>query len=149
MSLVHVKTTIHAPVDRVWDTVMNPRQLERWVTIHRAIRNVPDEPLQKGATMDQVLHMRGVSFQVHWTLVDINQPNHAEWDGRGPAHSRAKIRYELTASGDSATEFEYFNEFTPPGGALGNFASRVIVGAASEREANKSLSRLKGLLEGG
>ncbi len=147
MSLVHVKTTIHAPVERVWETVMDPHQLERWVTIHRAIRNAPDEPLKKGATMDQVLHMRGVNFSVHWTLVDVHEPNNAEWDGRGPAHSRAKIRYELADSGDGATEFEYFNEFTPPGGRLGSVASRVIVGAASEREADKSLSRLKGLLE--
>lgn len=149
MSLVHVKTTINAPVERVWETVMDPQQLERWVTIHRAIRNTPDEPLKKGATMDQVLHMRGVNFSVHWTLVDVHEPNHAEWDGRGPAHSRARIRYELTASGDGATGFEYFNEFTPPGGRLGSVASRVIVGAASEREADKSLARLKGLLEGG
>lgn len=149
MSLVHVRTTINAPLGRVWETVMDPQQLERWVTIHRAIRNTPDEPLKKGATMDQVLHMRGVNFSVHWTLVDVHEPNHAEWDGRGPAHSRARIRYELTASGDGATEFEYFNEFTPPGGRLGSVASRVIVGAASEREADKSLSRLKGLLEGG
>jgi hypothetical protein len=39
------------------------------------------------------------------------------------------------------------NEFTPPGGRLGTVASRVIVGAASEREANSSLARLKALLE--
>ncbi len=149
MSLVHVKTTIDAPVERVWETVMDPRQLERWVTIHRALRDAPDQPLKMGATMDQVLHMRGVNFSVHWTLVDVQEPNQAEWEGRGPAHSRAKIRYKLAASGDGATDFEYFNEFTPPGGRLGSVASRVIVGAASEREADKSLSRLKGLLERG
>ncbi len=149
MSLVHVRTTINAPMERVWETVMDPHQLERWVTIHRAIRNAPDQPLKKGATMDQVLHMRGVNFSVHWTLVDLNEPNHAEWDGRGPAHSRAKIRYELTAGGEGITEFEYFNDFTPPGGRLGSVASRVIVGATSEREADRSLSRLKGLLERG
>lgn len=149
MSLVHVETTIGAPVERVWETVMDPGQLERWVTIHRAIRNAPDKPLEKGATMDQVLHIRGVNFSVHWTLVDVSEPNHAVWNGRGPAHSRAEIRYELKDSGDGATEFEYFNEFTPPGGRLGSVASRVIVGAASEREADKSLSRLKGLLERG
>ena len=43
--------------------------------------------------------------------------------------------------------FEYTNEFTPPGGMLGNVASRVIVGAASEREAQNSLRALKRLLE--
>ncbi len=147
MSLVHVKTTIEAPVERVWETVMDPHQLERWVTIHREIRKAPEQPLEKGATMDQVLRMRGVNFSVHWTLVDLKPPNQAEWEGRGPAHSRAKIRYELSSSGDGATKFEYFNEFTPPGGRLGSVASRVVVGAASEREADKSLSRLKGLLE--
>jgi hypothetical protein len=99
--------------------------------------------------MDQVLHLLGVSFHVHWKLVAISAPNHAEWEGRGPAHSRAGIRYDLTPKGDNATVFEYTNEFTPPGGRLGVVASRVIVGAASEREANHSLVRLKHLVEQG
>jgi hypothetical protein len=45
--------------------------------------------------------------------------------------------------------FEYINEFEVPGGRLGNVASRVIVGAASEREAKSSLARLKALVERG
>jgi uncharacterized protein YndB with AHSA1/START domain len=147
MSLVHVTTNIEAPVDRVWETVMDPACLEHWVTIHRALEDVSSQPLRKGSTMDQVLHLRGVSFRVHWTLVDVNPPHRAEWTGDGPAHSRARIRYQLTADGDSATRFEYTNEFTPPGGRLGTVASRVIVGAASEREAQTSLERLKALLE--
>jgi hypothetical protein len=97
--------------------------------------------------MDQVLHMRGVSFRVHWTLADVSAPNRAEWEGRGPAHSRARIVYQLSSDGDNATVFEYSNEFAPPGGRLGTMASRVIVGAASEREAQNSLQRLKALLE--
>ena len=97
--------------------------------------------------MDQVLCLRGVSFQVHWTLVEVNQPTHAEWAGVGPAHARARIRNELTADGDDATQFECIAEFIPPNGRLGTVASRVIVGAASEREAEKSLRRLKALLE--
>lgn len=147
MSRVHVTTQIKAPVDRVWETVMDPNCLKDWVTIHRSVGAVSSRPLRKGSTMDQVLHLRGVSFHVHWTLVDVNQPAHAEWEGDGPANSRARIRYELTADGDGATRFEYINEFTPPGGRLGTVASRVIVGAASEREAQKSLRRLKALLE--
>jgi hypothetical protein len=97
--------------------------------------------------MDQVLHLRGVSFRVHWMLVELNPPNHAQWEGQGPAHSRARIRYELSADGDNATVFDYTNEFNPPGGRLGTVASRVIVGAASEREATSSLARLKALVE--
>lgn len=126
---------------------MDPYCLEDWVTIHRSVDGVSSRPMRKGSTMDQVLHLRGVSFHVHWTLVEVSSPNHAEWTGQGPAHSRARIRYELTADGEGATRFDYINEFTPPGGRLGTVASRVIVGAASEREAEKSLARLKALLE--
>ena len=147
--MVHVKITIDAPVQRVWDTVMDPNRLGEWVTIHRSIRNAPDGPLQAGATMDQVMQVRGFRFQVHWTLVSMQEPSLAEWKGRGPAHSSARIRYALSDNGDGATEFEYTNEFSPPGGRLGNFASRMIVGAASEREAHSSLTRLKALVERG
>jgi uncharacterized membrane protein len=149
MSTVRVKIDIEAPIERVWETVMDPHRLKDWVTIHRSLKDVSDQPLHKGATMDQVLHMRGVSFRVHWTLVEMDEPTHAEWEGRGPAHSEARIRYELSSNGDHQTGFDYTNEFTPPGGRLGNVASRVIVGAASEREANNSLARLKSLLERG
>jgi uncharacterized protein YndB with AHSA1/START domain len=147
MSVVHVKTKIDAPIERVWETVMDPRRLEEWVTIHRSLKSSPNEPLRPGSAMEQVMHFRGISFTVHWTLVDVHEPMHAEWKGRGPAYSRARIRYELSGDNDGATEFEYFNEFTPPGGRLGIVASRVIVGAASEREANRSLQKLKELLE--
>jgi uncharacterized protein YndB with AHSA1/START domain len=149
MSGVHVKTDIDAPIERVWEIVMDPSRLKDWVTIHRSVHDVSSHPLRRGSTMDQVLHLRGVSFHVHWMLVDVNPPNHAEWEGRGPAHSRARIRYELSPKGEHATVFEYMNEFTAPGGRLGTVASRVIVGDASEREANNSLTRLKQLVEQG
>jgi uncharacterized protein YndB with AHSA1/START domain len=147
MSTVQAKTEIQAPIERVWEVVMNPDRLKDWVTIHRAVKDVSSRPLQQGATMDQVLHVRGVSFRVHWTLTEVNPPDRAEWEGRGPAYSRARIRYELSRNGDQATVFEYTNEFTTPGGRLGNVASRVFVRGASEREAQSSLERLKALLE--
>jgi uncharacterized protein YndB with AHSA1/START domain len=147
MSTVHAKIEIDAPIQRVWDTVMDPNHLKDWVTIHRSVRDVSDQPLRRGSTMEQVLHIRGVSFHVHWTLTDVSSPKHAEWEGQGPAHSLARIRYELSGDGDGPTTFAYTNEFAPPGGRLGNMASRFIVGATSEREANNSLARLKALLE--
>jgi uncharacterized protein YndB with AHSA1/START domain len=147
MSTVHVTTKIQAPIQEVWETAMDPLRFREWVTIHRSVEDVSAQPLRKGSTMTQLLHLRGVSFHVHWTLVDVNAPHRAEWEGRGPAHSRARICYELREDGNEATEFEYTNEFTTPGGRLGSAASWVIVGGASEREARNSLARLKALLE--
>jgi uncharacterized protein YndB with AHSA1/START domain len=147
MSTVHTKIDIDAPPQRVWDTVMDPDRLKDWVTIHRSVEEVSEQPLTEGSTMNQCLHLRGVSFHVRWKLVEVSAPHEAQWEGQGPAHSRARIRYQLSGDGGGPTVFEYTNEFHPPGGRLGTVASRVIMGAASEREANNSLARLKALVE--
>ncbi len=147
MSTVHVQITIDAAPQLVWDTVMDPTRLGEWVTIHRSVTVKSDDAVSEGAQMDQVLHVMGVSFKVHWTLESVKAPRRAEGGGRAPAMSRAVIRYGLTANEDGSTDFDYVNEFHPPGGPLGNVASKVVVGHISEREAHDSLNRLKQLVE--
>lgn len=147
MSTVSAKVDIAAPVEKVWETVMDPNRLGEWVTIHKSVGDVSDLPLRPGSTMNQAMVVRGVTFHVHWTLASVDSPRMAEWEGTGPAHSRARIQYLLRDADDGGTDFEYTNEFHPPGGRLGNIAGRIIVGATSEREAKNSLSRLKALLE--
>ena len=38
MSVVSLSTHIAASPEEVWKTVMDPRRLGEWVTIHRALR---------------------------------------------------------------------------------------------------------------
>lgn len=149
MSTVQAEILIAAPIEQVWDTIMDPRRLGDWVTIHKSVENFPRTPLRQGATMDQAMSVRGITFRVHWRLAAVDAPRHARWEGGGPAHSDALIRYELSTDEPGRTRFRYTNEFHPPGGRLGGVASRFIVGATSEREAHNSLSRLKSLLETG
>ena len=98
MSTVHVQIEIDAPPQTVWETVMDPNRLGEWVTIHRSVKVKSPDPREQGARMDQVLHILGVSFKVHWTLESVVVPRQAEWHGRGPALSRALISYKLTAN---------------------------------------------------
>jgi uncharacterized protein YndB with AHSA1/START domain len=147
MSTVQADIEIDAPIETVWETIMDPNRLGDWVTIHKSVKDVSDMPLREGATMNQAMHVRGLTFRVHWQLVSVKRPHEAQWEGGGPAHSHAVIRYELSSNEDDRTKFRYTNEFHPPGGRLGNVAGRMIVGATSEREAHNSLSKLKALLE--
>ena len=147
MSTVSAKIDIDAPIERVWETIMDPHRLGEWVTIHKSVSNVSELPMRPGSTMDQAMHVRGLTFRVRWTLMAVDSPRRAEWEGGGPAHSTAIIRYELSSDDQGRTTFQYTNEFHPPGGRIGSVASRMIVGATSEREAKNSLSRLKALVE--
>jgi uncharacterized protein YndB with AHSA1/START domain len=146
MSRVNASVKIDAPPEEVWRTVLDPDRLGEWVTIHRKVNDADDGPPRKGFEMVQTLHLRGANFKVRWTLTAVEEPGHATWEGRGPAHSYARTSYTLTAV-DGGTRFDYENEFHAPGGVIGKAAARALVGGISEREAQRTLQRLKQLLE--
>ena len=95
MPTVNATIEIAAPIEQVWATVMDPARLGDWVTIHKSVSGASRAPLRRGATMEQGIAVRGVTFHVHWTLVAMDEPEQAEWEGLGPAHSRARIGYLL------------------------------------------------------
>ena len=148
MTLVTAAIEIDAPRVRVYDAVLDPDHLDEWVTIHRRLHRRDAGPLREGFEMEQTLVVRHTPFTVRWTLTAADRPDHATWEGRGPAHSYARTGYRLREV-NGGTRFEYENEFKVPGGFLGAAASRVIVGGVPQREANRSLQRLKTLIEDG
>jgi uncharacterized protein YndB with AHSA1/START domain len=143
---VTASVDIDAPPEEVFRTVLDPNRLGDWVTIHRRVNEADDGPPRKGFQMQQTLSLHGAHFKVRWTLTDVKEPERATWEGRGPAHSYARTSYRLTAV-NGGTRFDYENEFHAPGGLLGAAAARALVGGASEREAHRTLERLKRLLE--
>src|SRR5579863_9546290 len=146
MSVVSLSTHIAASPEEVWKTVMDPRRLGEWVTIHRALRSADGGAPRVGYEMEQQVHLRGVSLDVHWQLVECRPCELAVWEGRGPARSRAHTEYVLRAEGEG-TRFDYRNEFRPPLGPVGALASRALVGGMPEREARRTIERLRLLLE--
>ena len=142
MSGVEATIEIDAPIDTVWDVVMDAHRLEDWVTIHRELVDSTD------TTMKQVMVIRGAPFTVEWKLDESRPPAYAHWLGKGPAGSKAVIEYRLTETRHGGTRFDYTNAFEAPGGLLGKVASRALVGSTPEREAHASLQKLKRLIEG-
>jgi uncharacterized protein YndB with AHSA1/START domain len=146
MSKVSATTRIAAPREDVWKTVMDPLRLQDWVTIHRRLVHADTGVPRVGYQMDQQISLRGVTLEVHWKLVEYEHGAHAVWEGRGPARSRARTEYVLRSE-DGETRFDYHNEFRAPLGPVGALASRALVGGMPEREANRSLQRLREYLE--
>lgn len=147
MSIVTASIQIAAPPADVWKLVMDPDRLADWVTVHRELHHADDGPPREGYRMDQQIHLRGVSLDVRWKLVDCRPCRRAVWEGRGPARSRARTEYVLRPTADGGTRFDYSNEFRPPLGPIGAIASRALVGGIPEREATRTLERLRAQFE--
>jgi uncharacterized protein YndB with AHSA1/START domain len=147
MSVVTAHVEIDASRAEVWEMVMDPTRLGDWVTIHRRLRHRDEGEPRVGFRMDQQIHLRGVNVDVHWTLVECVPCERAVWEGRGPARSRARTEYALSPASDGSTRFDYRNEFHAPLGPLGALAGRALVGGMPEREATRTLDRLRALIE--
>jgi carbon monoxide dehydrogenase subunit G len=143
---VRESAVLAADPETVWDTVMDPAQLERWVTAHDSLEESGPGPLSEGDEFTQRLRLAGKSFRVRWRVVEADRPRLAVWEGEGPGGSSAHVVYRLAAE-DGGTRFEYENEFALPGGVLGRVAGGLLSAAPGGREARRSLERLQALLE--
>lgn len=147
MTAVHASIELDAEPQAVWDVIMDPHRFSEWVTIHRKLNDTDEGALRPGFRVEQTLCLHHAPFKVRWRLGEHEVPWHSVWEGRGPAGSHARIVNTLTALPGGGTRFEYSNEFENPGGLLGRVAGRVLVAGTAEREANRSLQRLKRLVE--
>jgi carbon monoxide dehydrogenase subunit G len=148
MTAVNASIEIGVPPERVWEVIMDPAHFGDWVTIHRKLGRVDDGDLREGFKVEQTLCLHHAHFKVKWSLAECDRPHHAVWEGKGPAGSHARIVDKLAAlDGGGRTRFDYLNEYWQPGGFLGRMAGRVLVAGAAEREAARSLARLKAYLE--
>ena len=148
MTAVKATIEIDAPPERVWDVVMDPERFRDWVTIHRKLGHVDDGRLRPGFQVEQTLCLHHANFKVRWALDEVDAPLHAVWAGKGPAGSHARIVDSLTPlDGGRRTRFDYLNEYSQPGGFLGRMAGKVLVQGVAEREAARSLQRLKAFVE--
>lgn len=137
---------IAAPPERVYEVLMDPTRLEDWVTIHAELKEAPPGELKEGSELSQCLKLAGSKFTVRWRVVQDDCPTRVVWEGQGPVHSKARVVYELAPDGNGGTRFTYTNEYSLPGGPLGRLGGRAVA-PASRRESEKSLEKLKKLLE--
>jgi uncharacterized protein YndB with AHSA1/START domain len=144
---VKIEREIHIDVEpeRVYDLVMDPSRLEDWVTVHVELTEAPKGNLREGSELVQCLKLAHQRFHVHWKVAQADRPTKVVWEGQGPVRSKAKVAYEF-APNDGGTTFRYLNQFDLPLGPLGR-AAGATVKRASVREADRSIERLKQLLE--
>ncbi len=130
--------------ERVWDTVMDPALLERWVTTHDSLRGRRPGPLSTRATSSP----RSCAWPASrsrsaggWSRPSA--PRLARWEGEGPAGSTAERRLPARPPRTAAPGSTTRTSSRCPGGVLGKAAGGLLSAAPGGREARRSLERLR------
>ena len=139
--------TIDAPVQKVYDIVVDPSRLIEWVTIHDSLQDAPDRPLERGSELTQVLRIAGRTFRVRWTVVENEPCKRVVWQGRGLLGSHARVVYRFHSDDEGReTTFSYINEYELPGGPFGRMAG-LAMSLVARKELDDSLQQLKTLVQ--
>jgi uncharacterized protein YndB with AHSA1/START domain len=138
---------IDAEPAAVYAKLMDPDCLGQWVTIQDELLEAPSGDLKQGDELVQRCKVAGQKFKLSWHVDEAKPPHKTVWTGRGPLGTKARVTYDL-ADNDGGTRFTYTNEYDLPGGIAGRIAGKAVVGA-SGGEADKTLERLKRLIERG
>jgi uncharacterized protein YndB with AHSA1/START domain len=138
---------IEAEPEAVYEKLMDPDCLGEWVTIQDELLEAPAGDLETGDKLVQRCKVAGQKFKLRWKVDKADRPHKTVWTGRGPFGSKARVTYDLAAN-NGGTDFTYTNEYDLPGGPVGRLAGRAVIGA-SGAEADKTLERLKKLIEKG
>jgi carbon monoxide dehydrogenase subunit G len=148
MSKLEREIEINATPEAVYDKLTDPNCLSEWVSVHDALEEAPSRNVEKGDTLVQRLKVAGQKVRVKWHVDEASRPHKVVWTGKGPLGTKARATYEISKNGGSGTRFTYVNEYDLPGGPAGKLAGRAI-GAASGKEADRTLRNLKALVEKG
>jgi carbon monoxide dehydrogenase subunit G len=148
MSKLEREIEIDAPPEAVYDKLTDPNCLGEWVSVHDGIEEAPPGNVEKGDTMVQRMKVAGQKFRITWHVDEAERPNRVVWTGEGPMGTKARATYVISGNGGEGSTFNYVNEYDLPGGPVGKLAGRAVVGA-SGGEADKSLQKLKQLVEKG
>ena len=148
MSKLEREIHIDAPAEAVYDKLTDPDCLGEWVTVHDEMEEAPDRNVEPGDTLVQRMKVAGQKFRITWHVDEAERPSRVVWTGDGPLGSRARATYEIESRNGDGCTFSYTNEYDLPGGPAGKLAGKAIIGASGS-EADKSLERLKQLIENG
>ena len=135
--------------ERVWDTVMDPTLLERWVTTHDSVTGVASGPVAEG---DDVQPEAAARRQVvRGRLAGRRGRSRRGWragrvtDRRG---RRARVSLPARAAEDGGTRFEYRERVRASRRGAGQARRGPARGRPGDPRGRRSLERLRALLEG-
>lgn len=141
MQHIHKSIDINAPAQRVFDFLLDPRNLP---SVWPGLEEVSNVNLEQGALeYDWVYKMAGMHFRGHSSTQEIQPGKLLRWHAGGALD--ASFRWALEGR-DGTTTFTVDVDYTLPGKVLGRIAE-VLAAKTNERESETFLGNVKSRME--
>lgn len=148
MASVRHQFHVDAPAERLWQVATDANRLPEWQTSVVEVKDVTASLSQVGARYKSVNRLAGRPIEGVWEVTRAEPNRVLELRGTAPGGGLAVNRATFTPSvggTDVTVEFDY----ELPGGFLGQFANRLFVERAVQRDVVHSAENFKALCEEG
>jgi uncharacterized membrane protein len=146
----HVERAIEisAPVEVVFDRLVDLDGLPAWATTVVSTKGAPPGMLLAGATFQQTIRIAGHELETQWRVVKLERPHVVAYEATGPDSSWLRMRQTVTpVSVSDGSRVEITIDYELPGGLLAQVMDRLLLERRNDEEAERSLQNLKALVE--
>jgi uncharacterized protein YndB with AHSA1/START domain len=74
MPKVETSVTIRAPIEKIFDTIVDPELTTQWSSGVSEVTNIKGNPWEKGSSIDMSYHVLGMKFTQHMVTSEIGKP---------------------------------------------------------------------------
>jgi uncharacterized protein YndB with AHSA1/START domain len=121
-------------------------RLPEWATIVVDTRDVSELPLRAGCTFRQTVRVMGRELESEWKVTELEPERLIAYEATSPGGGSLAMKQSLLPE-NGGTRVVLEIDYELPGGFLGELLDRAVVEAQNEREAERSLQRLKPIVE--
>jgi len=142
MAKLSVSVDVPLPPENAWECASDLSRYKEWLTIHRVWRSTLPENLEKGATVESIVEVKGMANRVKWTIVHFKPPQAMtlNGDGRGGVKVKliGKVKPHTSDSNASTVTFDVHLGGPALFGPIG-----MVVAAALRSDIEESLNKFK------
>lgn len=137
---------VNVPPERIWAIAVDPKRIPEWQTSVVEVRDATGPLDQVGASYTAVYKIAGRTLEARWEVSRAEPPRYQELTATAPGGGRGTSRVWLEPA-DGATDARVEIDYELPGGFLGQFANRLFVERALERDIRHSNENIKAIAE--
>ena len=144
MPRVETSNTINAPIEKVFDVIVDPKVTSQWSTGVSEVTNIKGNPWEKGSSTDLIYHVLGMKFTQHMVTSEIEKPRKVVYQMTGGFPGIAEFVLEPQGK---ATKVDIKIDYSVPGGILGKIANQLLLEKMNRNNIKSMAEGLKILCE--